>query len=706
MRQLAPAKTSHRSALWLCAVSAAALSACGGGQDTSADTAAAASTAASAPLVFKLAQPDATATVEGATVQAQPTFHAAPVILDEPADTDPANPSATALQAPHSQHIPAALAGLSTQRLSLDALLFAQRSRALASGNGQAAPQASGAAVTTYTPAQIRAAYGMPALLGAGATLTAAQAAALGAGQTVYIVNAKHNPNVAAELAAFNAKFGLPTCTTKAIATNTALPLAAASAKTCEFSQVYATPTGTLTATAPGYDSGWATEIALDVQWVHATAPLARLVLIEAVDASLNSLIGAIKLANAMGPGVVSMSFGANEGTYTAAYDSAFTGARMTYLAATGDSGVAVSWPSVSPYVVAVGGTTLSYNGTGARSEVAWSGTGGGVSAYTTKPSYQAANVPGFTGYARRTVADVAFNADSATGQYVAVMTPGSAAVNWMSVGGTSLSTPQWAGLIAIANAQRALSAKLPLGMPHAVLYGQIGAVPGNYASAFADITQGRHGSCSLCVAKTGYDELTGLGTPHVSSLLALLSGSTAPAAAPVAPSVSSATVSGQPGVALKYTVAVTAPNAVTYGLTGAPGGMSISTAGLISWASPVAGRYSVTVKATDTKTGLSGQGVLSVTIAKAGPVITFSPMKGVAAKALTGSFSITDATSTPTSIAITGVPAGMGFSISGLTVTAKWPRPVTGNYTLKVTVNDAAGLSSTVSIPVTITAK
>ncbi len=699
------AQNSSHPALWLCAIATAALTACGGGQDSPAASVAIASTAASAPVVFKLAAPDAAAAVEGATVQAQPTFHAAPVILDEPTDTDPADPGASARQVPHRQQIPSALAGLSTQRLSLDSLLSEQRSRALASG-GRATPQATASAVTTYTPAQIRAAYGMPALLAAGATLTAAQAASLGAGQTIYIVNAKHNPNVAAELAAFNAKFGLPTCATKPISPAIALPLAAASASACEFSQVYATPAGGLTATAPAYDSGWATEIALDVQWAHATAPLARVILIEAVDASLTSLVGAIKLANAMGPGVVSMSFGAAEGTYTASYDSTFTAARMTYLAATGDSGMSVSWPSVSPSVVAVGGTTLTYTGTGARSEVAWSGTGGGVSAYTALPSYQTAAVPGFTGYARRTVADVAFNADSSTGQYVAVMTPGSTAVNWMSVGGTSLSTPQWAGLIAVANAQRALAAKLPLGAPHAMLYGQIGAVPGNYAAGFADVTSGRHGTCTLCVAKAGYDELTGLGTPNVSSLLTQLSGLSAAVTAPVAPSVTAATVTGQPGVALTFNVAVSSTNAVIYALTGAPSGMSISTAGVISWTSPVAGTYNVTVKATDTKTGLSGQAVVTVNIVKAGPVISYSPMTGVAGKALTGSFSITDATASPTSIAITGVPAGMGFSISGLTVTAKWGSPVTGNYTLKVTVGDSAGMSSSVSIPVTITAK
>jgi hypothetical protein len=130
------------------------------------------------------------------------------------------------------------------------------------------------------------------------------------------------------------------------------------------------------------------------------------------------------------------------------------------------------------------------------------------------------------------------------------------------------------------------------------------------------------------------------------------------------------------------------------------------SGSGVINWPSPVIGSYTVTVKATDGKSGLGGQGVLIFSIAKAGPVIAFSPLTGVAGKSLSGSFSITDATSTAMSISIGGVPAGMGFSVSGLTITAKWPSPVTGRYTLKVQVTDAAGLSAAASIPVTVTAR
>lgn len=171
-----------------------------------------------------------------------------------------------------------------------------------------------------------------------------------------------------AELTAFNQRFGLPACTNRVIASTASLPLAKPAAAACEFSQVYSTAAGGMSASAPAYDAGWATEIALDVQWAHAIAPLARIVLIEAPDATINSLLGGIKLANAMGPGVVSMSFGATEGSYTASVDAAFTGAGMSYLAATGDSGAAVSWPAVSPNVLAISGTSLSYGGSGPRS--------------------------------------------------------------------------------------------------------------------------------------------------------------------------------------------------------------------------------------------------------------------------------------------------------------------------------------------------
>ncbi|MFD2425146.1 hypothetical protein ACFSUI_14820 [Ralstonia solanacearum] len=298
-----------------------------------------------------------------------------------------------------------------------------------------AAPAATGSTVvTTYTPAQIRAAYGLPALPTSWTGLSAAQAAQMGAGQTIYIVDAMSDPNAAAELAAFNQTFGLPACATTTISPSTSLPLPAAGTAGCQFSVVYSTSAGGRTSTSPAYDSGWATEIALDVQWAHATAPLARIVLIEAPDASISSLLGAVNLANAMGPGIVSMSFGAAEGSWTASVDSAFASANMSYVAATGDSGSGVEWPSVSKSVLGVGGTHLTYSGT-TRSETVWSGTGGGISQYTSVPAYQTSAVPGIGTLSKRSVADVAFNADPYSGQYLAVITPGSSSVSWHSVG-------------------------------------------------------------------------------------------------------------------------------------------------------------------------------------------------------------------------------------------------------------------------------
>jgi len=623
---------------------------------------------------------------------AQPSFHVAPVQLDEPDDIDQSGHSSSALVAPQKHMISSRLSHLSTRRLTPQAQQLALRSESEQSlfSSSTATPMAAGSVVSTYTPAQIRAAYGLPPLPAVNTALSASQAAQLGAGQTIYIVVAYHNPNAAAELAAFNQKFGLPTCTTKTIATNATLPLASASKSGCDFAVVYSTPSGTMTSSVPAYNSSWAMEIALDVQWAHATAPLARIVLIESADASLNSLVGAVKLANAMGPGVVSMSFGANEGSWTASVDAAFTAPNMTYLAATGDSGAGVSWPSVSSNVVAVGGTTLSYSGSGPRSEVAWSGTGGGTSAYTTKPSYQNSNVPGLSGLVRRTVADVSFNADPASGQYVAVISPGSTAANWSSVGGTSLSTPQWAGVIAITNAVRALASKPALGAPHAILYGQIGATPTLYSSAFADVTQGTHGSCGACTAKAGYEQLTGLGTPNISNLIYAMSGVNAPVVS-TPPVVTSTTINGKVGTALSFTASVTAPNPVTFSMTGAPSGMAISVDGAVTWPSPVAGNYAVTVTAKDTKTNLSGQGTYNIIIAQANPpVVKAGTINGQVGKAL--SFTPTITASNAVKYSLTGAPSGMNINSVGVVT---WLFPVVGTYVVNITATDSiTGLS------------
>ncbi|MDR7269324.1 subtilase family serine protease [Pelomonas saccharophila] len=586
-------------------LTAAALTACGGGSGDSPTV----QVSEAASVINLSVDLDEGATASG--VVAQPSFHTAAVDLEEPDNG----------AAPHRA---LALSGITTKGLTRERLDDAMRPRAFAAGNGEAAPMASSTAMTVYTPAQIRAAYGQPALPASTAGLTAAQAAQLGAGQTIYIVNAKHDPNIAAELAAFNAKFGLPTCSNRTLAANASLPLAAASSSSCELVIAYSTSAGALTATAPAYDSGWATEIALDVQWAHATAPLARLVLIEAPDAGVSSLSKAVALANRMGAGVVSMSFGASEGSWTSSYDSAFSTAGMSYLAATGDNGAAVSWPSVSTRVVAVGGTTLSYNGSGARSETTWTGTGGGTSAYVALPSYQSGTIGG---YAKRAVADVAFNADPNSGQYVALISPGTTTTRWVSAGGTSLATPQWAGLLAVANAMRTASAKSLLGQPHAALYQQIGAVPTSYAAAFKDVASGSNGTCTGCTAKTGYDTPTGWGTPNVSALLTSLSGASATTTSggstttpnTTGPQLTTTSLSGTAGRAFSGTIGYSAPGATSLNIsiTGAASGMvfSGSSTGLtVAWANPVAGRTHLVITLKD-NLGRTTTGTVVVTI-------------------------------------------------------------------------------------------
>jgi len=655
------------------AVMSMLLSACGGGGSV-----------ADAPVSLIESTPTVLAMEAPSEVQVAPTFQVSPVEFAEPegegsapvivgASTEPSGPRASAMRALVQ---PSAATGVT--------------------------PSATTVVATVFSPAQIRAAYGLPALVTTNPT--PAQAAAMGAGQTIYIVDAYHDPNAAAELAAFNTKFGLPGCTTKPATS----PLAPASKTGCEFIVAYSSATGGMTSTVPAYNASWSTEIALDVQWAHATAPYARIVLIEAPDSGISSMSEAIRVANNMGPGAVSMSFGAIEGSWMTNFDTVFSGANMSYFAATGDSGAGVAWPSVHKNVIAVGGTTLAYDGVNARSETSWSGTGGGMSAYVAAPTYQTSMVPGMGTVARRMVADVAFNADPRTGQYTAVQNPGATVAKWMSVGGTSLSTPQWAGISAIVNATRVLNSKVALADMHPALYSQISTAPATYSSAFADISLGSDGTCVTCTAKVGYDQLSGLGTPNVSNLVTAMNSATT-ATTPVlppAPVVNSQTVSGTAGTALTVTMTSTASNPVSYTMTGAPAGMTISTAGVIGWTAPVAGTYTVTVYAKDTVTALTGQGSVTVTIAApvaTGPKIVFNAVNGTAGTALSGSFQIVDPTSKSFGITITGVPVGMKFVVSGTNVSFTWAAPVKGSYSLNVKVLNTAKLTTTVVIPVTI---
>ena len=173
--------------------------------------------------------------------------------------------------------------------------------------------------------------------------------------------------------------------------------------------------------------------------------------------------------------------------------------------------------------------------------------------------------------------------------------------------------------------------------------------------------------------------------------------------AAAVAPVVCGASIGGTTGKALSFSVSVTSANPVNLVMTGAPSGMTLSSAGLVAWSTPVVGNYSVTVTATDPKTGLYGQGVYKVTIVAPGPQIMVTPITGAHGKAVSGTITLSDANATSLSTSITGVPVGMTFTPKGLVITVNWASPVTGKYTLAISATDSAKLTSTASLPITI---
>jgi len=545
-----------------------------------------------------------------------------------------------------------------------------------------------------YTPAQIRHAYNLPPLPQSWDAMTALEAAQMGAGQTVYVLAAYHDPNIAAELDAFSKQFGLPSCKSVDISPDTYLPLAVADKSGCQFSVVYANQSR-MTYVPPKYDAGWAGEIALDVEWVHATAPLARIVLIEAQDNLISNLMSAINLANAMGPGVVSMSFGAKEGMWTSSVDSIFSAADMTYVAATGDNKAEVNWPSVSSQVLAVGGTSLlSYQNAGARYEIAWSGTGGGISNYVNLPVYQQANSLGLVSSLKRNVADVAFNADLNTGQYVAIMPPNSI-LSWKRYGGTSLATPQWAGVVAVTNATRALNGQGPIGLVQNTIYKAAAEVSDFFSTVVHDITSGSNGFN----AASKYDVPTGLGTPDVSAFIKLAGGQAQPGASqpssgpvPVAPVLSDITVTGSLDSSLSFSLSYTSANRVTWSLSGAPDGMLIdANSGLISLNKLIAGTYFVTVTATDKVTQARGSAVAKVIIKNFSESKIFVRSETVYGQQGQKFEFAVSALSQFTSVNFSldnNAPAGLGIdSQSGLLT---WLAPVAGDYSFNVIAKGA----------------
>jgi len=308
---------------------------------------------------------------------------------------------------------------------------------------------------TGLSPATIQSAYGFsPSLTGAG--------------QTIGIVDAYNDPNAEADLGVFSTQYGLPSCTT---------------ANGC-FQKVNQTG-GT---SYPKTNAGWSLEISLDVQWAHAIAPAAHILLVEATSNSFKNLMAAEDYTAAHAQ-YVSNSWGGSEFSGESSYDSHFSHSGVSFFVSAGDSGLPAEYPSASPNVISVGGTTLHFSSGVFSSETGWSNSGGGCSAYEAANPSQATGAINCSG--KRATPDVSLDADPNSGVSVYDTVRYSGQVGWFTVGGTSASSPMWA----------ARSADSGTVVHAAYVYGT--------NITYRDITAGGNsGGCS-----TGYDLSTGLGS-------------------------------------------------------------------------------------------------------------------------------------------------------------------------------------------------
>ena len=374
---------------------------------------------------------------------------------------------------------------------------------------------------TGTTPAQISTAYGLNKIVGA-----------TGAGETIAIIDAYGDPNIGADLKAFDKAFGLADPTLNVVS-----------------------QTGSTTS-LPVSDAGWALETSLDVEWAHAIAPGASILLVEASSASLSDLMTAVNYARTQ-PAVttVSMSWGASDQYLGAAVENQFNStfttpvghAGITFVASSGDNGggQGADWPAASPNVLSVGGTTLALNSLGTYptttgAETVWSGSGYGVSYNSSEPSYQKSVVSA----QGRSTPDVAYNASPNTGYAVYDSFTVSGQSGWFQIGGTSAGAPQWAGLVSLIDQARGAGKSLD---------GATQTLPGLYSAPSADFHQiapastgngyglgfnfgfgfGRHHQppAPTPVTTQSYNQGTGLGTPVANALFATLVGTSHSAA-------------------------------------------------------------------------------------------------------------------------------------------------------------------------------
>ncbi len=322
------------------------------------------------------------------------------------------------------------------------------------------------------SPAQIITAYNFPTTNSTGGLP--------GTGKTIAIVDAYDDPSIASDLATFDTQFGIPQLASCVI-TPTSGPCL----------QKVNWQGGT---TYPAYDQGWAMEISLDVEWAHAIAPGASILLVEANSNQWPDLVRSLPYASAHAQ-YVSMSFGGTELSGEKTYDLGFTSTSTSYFAAAGDTGLGTEWPSTSPKVISVGATTLNLTTSGTiSSETGWTSGSGGCSTYETATTNQA-SYPTYAQVScagKKATPDVAADGDPNTGGYVYNSNNYYGTTGWFTVGGTSLATPIWA----------ARAANSGVTINSAYIYG-------TNTINFHDITVG--GNSAGCLV--GLDLSTGLGS-------------------------------------------------------------------------------------------------------------------------------------------------------------------------------------------------
>ena len=325
------------------------------------------------------------------------------------------------------------------------------------------------------TPSSLACVYGFITQTAGCNPITANAVITGGSGLSIAIVDAYDNPNAKTDLAKFDTQFGLPA------------PPA--------FTVVYAS------GTKPAASSGWALELSLDIEWAHAMSPNAKLYLVEAASNSNTDLLVAVDKAAALvaadGGGVVSMSWGGSEfGTAESSYDKHFQVKNVTFFASTGDA-PGTEWPSVSPYVVAVGGTSISRNPANGNyiGELVWQQTGSGISPYVATPAFQTplSSIVG----TKRGVPDIAGVADPDTGVWVY----SGYNAGWYAVGGTSVAAPVEAGIVS----HKGLKYTDYQGFLTNLYAGNIGNL--------RDITSGNCGRYAGYIASVNYDLCTGRGS-------------------------------------------------------------------------------------------------------------------------------------------------------------------------------------------------